>query len=306
MRILLTGVTGQVGSELMNTLSNFGEVIPTRAPNETTLFDSVEMDLLDERQIKKTIREHKPNLIVNPAAYTAVDKAEEEAKLATQINAKSPKVMAEEAKSIRAGLIHFSTDYVYSGLGSKPFEETAKPAPASVYGKSKYEGDLAVLSECEASWIVRTSWVWGIQGHNFIKTIIQLSSEKDRLSIVDDQFGAPTSARVLADTVCGMIGSDPKNLYRKMKQTHGVYNVSCDGKTTWKDYATEIINYLTQHGVDVKVKEIVGIATEDSPYPAPRPKNSLLNTNKIREVFGIHPPHWKTALERGLPKILPG
>lgn len=281
-RILLTGVNGQVGHALLSTLSNFTVIGLSRH----------ELDLTHPEAIRQTIRQLKPDLIINPAAYTAVDQAETDSALAIAINTVAPKVIAEEASKIGAALIHFSTDYVYEGTKLSPYTEVDAVNPQSVYGRSKYDGEMAITAVGLPHLILRTSWVYGAYGHNFLKTILRLAAQRDQLHIVADQHGAPTSSMSIAIALAQLIAEwDGKR--------SGIYHLTNTGSTTWYAFAREIVRqYIAmQLQPALKVTEIKAITTADYPTPASRPANSCLDNRQLAQDFGISLPSWQEGLQ---------
>jgi dTDP-4-dehydrorhamnose reductase len=302
MKILLTGINGQVGHALANELSSLGEVIPV---------GRMQMDLADPDQVRDTIRRVKPALIINPAAYTAVDKAESEPALAFSINAECPAIMAQEAERLGAGLIHFSTDYVFDGSASAPYTEHDSTHPLSVYGASKLAGEESIARHCEAHWIFRTSWVYGTHGNNFLKTIMRLALERTQLNIVGDQIGGPTSTTLISDTVTTIVrnavhGRQP--VADAMRAGSGVYHLTAAGATSWHAYALFIIEKMRalRQPVTVDPGNIAAIASADYPTAAVRPLNSLLSTQKLAETFGIKPAPWQLDVELVLTTLITG
>jgi len=294
MRILLTGKNGQVGGELEKVLTQFGEVTATGRS---------EMDLSDPNQIRQTIRQTSPELIINAAAYTAVDKAESEPEIAQAINGTAPRILAEEAKKLRAVLIHYSTDYAYSGkMRSDPYIESDPPAPISVYGKTKLEGDHAIEQSGVSYLIFRTSWVYGLGGKNFLKTILRLAKERDELRIVDDQLGTPTWCRSIADLtgniVRQLIDKGDDSLSNTISDISGVYHMTCGGQTTWHGFARAIIDLVNPD----PMPRLVAIPSSDYPTPAARPDYSVLSNAKLKKTFGTELPHWEDALKQCLNK----
>lgn len=262
--------------------------------------DRAQLDLTDADAIRRAVETFKPDLIINPAAYTAVDKAESESELAYAINAEAPRVLAEAAASIGASLIHFSTDYVYSGNKATAYVESDETGPLSVYGKSKLAGEEAVRAVGLPHLIFRTSWVYGAYGNNFLKTIIRLAKEREALRIVADQFGAPTSSRSIAEVlvkVLAKIDADAKN------EIYGTYHLVNAGKTTWHGFATAIVDqYLQMQAqcgwapLKVAPAAIQAITTQEYPTPAVRPANSCLDCGKLARDFSVRLPEWRDAL----------
>lgn len=281
-KILVTGKNGQVGWELQRSLAPLGQIIA---------LDAEDMDLCDVDAIRRTVREIAPDIIVNPAAHTAVDKAESEPDLATAINDTAVGVLAEEAKKLDALLIHYSTDYVFDGTKASPYLETDIPNPQSVYGKTKLAGEQAIQAVGGKHLILRTSWVYGVHGGNFVKTILRLAKERNELRIVADQYGAPTWARLLAEATARLIVG-----YSADKS--GVYHLTPNGRTNWHQFAEEIVRLARQYDDALKGKplSIYPIATHEYPLPAKRPANSSLATDKVRNEFGITLPNWEEDL----------
>lgn len=277
-KILITGCKGQVGWELQRTLSPLGEIIA---------IDQEHLDLSNENAIRQFIRDLKPTIIVNPAAYTAVDKAESEPDVAMKINGDAPKVLAEEAKKLNSLLIHYSTDYVYSGNSTTPVKEDETPQPLSVYGKTKLAGDQAIQQIHDRHFIFRTSWVYGVRGKNFLLTMLKLAKEKEELKIVHDQIGAPTWSRLIAEATAQVIAHN--------SDAYGLYHLTSQGKTNWCDFAKTIFALSQKQGH--KTPKVLGIPTTEYPLPAKRPFNSLLCNNKIKKELNIALPSWDHALE---------
>lgn len=284
-RILLTGKTGQVGYELERSLQSLGEIIA---------LDRSQMDLANLDQVRDVIRSIKPNLIINPAAYTAVDKAESEPELAMRINGEAPGVMAEEAKKLGAAMIHYSTDYVFDGSKSTPYVETDPTCPINVYGATKLAGEQAIRSAGIPHLILRTSWVYGMRGNNFLCTILRLAKERDELRIVADQHGAPTWCRTIADTTAHIIAqSKCAQLGQEWWQERsGIYHLTAQGQTTWYGFTQAIL----EHATIVKKPVLTPIATQDYPLPARRPTNSAISSEKLISVF-CRLPNWEAALK---------
>ncbi|MFC4160979.1 dTDP-4-dehydrorhamnose reductase [Chitinimonas lacunae] len=278
--ILLTGRNGQVGWELQRSLQGLGRVV---AP------DSRSLDLADPDALRATIAEVRPSLIINPAAYTAVDLAEQEVERAYAINGIAPGVLAEQAKRLGIPLIHYSTDYVYSGEGDTPWHEHDPVAPQNVYGASKLAGEEAIRAIGCDHLILRTSWVYAARGKNFLLTMRRLGRERESLNIVADQVGAPTWARTIADLTTHIVAVRPD-----WHGVSGVYHLVNGGNTSWFGFAEAIFRLAAAAGD--KVPNVAPIASEAYPTPAKRPKNSRLALNKLQETFGLTPPHWEEAL----------
>ncbi len=297
MKILLTGINGQVGHALKTSLD------AARRPvvlHDLIALSRTELDLTNADAIRRVVRETKPDMIINPAAYTAVDKAESEPDLAYAINATAPQVLAEEAAKLGAALIHFSTDYVYDGKKSGRYVETDAVNPVSVYGKSKLAGEDAIRHVGLPHLILRTSWVYGAYGKNFLKTILRLAAERDSLRIVADQWGAPTSSESIAEAVIALLDAwrvqDPA-------QT-GVYHFTNSGETTWHGFATAIVTdyrllQSERHWPVLKTSpaNITPIGTADYPTPAARPANSRLDNKKLMHIFNVALSGWQDALQ---------
>jgi dTDP-4-dehydrorhamnose reductase len=293
MKILLTGSHGQVGFELNKKLSALGEVIAT---------DREELNLEDAQAIRSFIEQTRPDIIINPAAYTAVDKAESEPELAHLINAIAPEVLADKARELDIPLIHFSTDYVFDGLKKEAYLETDETNPQSVYGKTKCEGEEKVRVHHKHI-ILRTSWVFGVHGANFLKTILRLIGERDQLSIVSDQWGSPASAAMLSDVTYEIVKRILKN---PDFNDCGTYHVTCEGETNWHEYAQFVASKAIELGFKSKIKPdtIKAIPTIDYPTPAKRPFNSRLNTHKIGKAFMLKLPHWQDEVTKTLKALI--
>ena len=293
MKILLTGKNGQVGFELEKKLSTLGEVIAT---------DREELDLAKPDAIRAFIDQTKPDIIINPAAYTAVDKAESEPDLAYQINVTAPEVLAEKAIELDIPLIHFSTDYVFDGLKQEAYVETDPTNPQSVYGKTKRDGEEKVRHHSKHI-ILRTSWVFGSNGNNFLKTILGLIMEKESLNIVSDQWGSPASASMLADVTFKIVDMIFKG---KDFSGYGTYHVTSDGETNWFEYASLITSELIKLNVNIKCvpDQIHSILTSEYPTAAKRPLNSRLNTDKLKKTFMLELPHWESEVKKVLREII--
>ncbi len=287
MKILVTGKNGQVGFELMRSLAGLGQVVGV---------DVKECDLTQSASVERLLDRVKPDIIVNPAAYTAVDQAEDESTIAHAVNVQAPKILARYAARKNIPMIHFSTDYVFNGEKEGAYSEEDQVNPKSVYGKTKWLGEEEVRKMAAKHIIIRTSWVFGSHGENFLKTMLKLSQERERLSVVSDQFGAPTSAKLLAEGTAEIIRQlQEPGSYRK----YGTYHLASKGETSWHGYAKCILEEANKCGVKTKVKadDIKPIATKDYPLPAYRPKNSKLDTRKIQEVFGLSIPTWQSQVK---------
>ena len=283
MKILLTGSKGQVGSALVPALAPLGEV---------SAFDRQALDLLDLQSIKNTVARVKPDIIVNAAAYTAVDRAEREQDMAFAVNARAVENLAREAKSMDALLVHFSTDYVFDGEKPAPYVETDAPNPLGVYGQSKLDGERAIAASGCRHFIFRTSWVYGPAGRNFVHAIVAAAKTKPELRVVDDQRGAPTSSQAIAGAVAHVLARVDVS-----KTPGGLYHLSAAGATTWHGFAAEI---LQAKGLSIP---LVAIRSDEYPVAAKRPKNSLLDNSKIRAAFGVAMPDWRQSLAAVLAAI---
>ena len=294
MKLLLTGRNGQVGFELQRALAVLGEVVA---------IDAGDCDLADEAAIRRAMRDIRPDVIVNAAAYTAVDQAESEPALAQAINARAPGVLAEEAQALGALLVHYSTDYVFDGTKNAAYLESDAPNPTSVYGATKLAGERAIAAVCSRHLILRTSWVVGAHGSNFAKTMLRLALERDALSVVADQFGAPTSASLLADLTA--------HLVRQARREpdafpYGLYHAVAAGETNWHAYACHVIERARAAGKPIRVapEAIKAITTSEYLTPAKRPANSRLDTCLLRDTFGLSLPDWTVDVDHILQQIL--
>lgn len=279
MKILLTGRSGQVGYELQRSLASLGDII---AP------DRAELDLAQPPTIERALRAHQPDIIVNAAAYTAVDRAEAERDLAFTVNATAPEVIAREAARLGALLVHYSTDYVFDGEKAEPYVEDDSTNPLCAYGQSKLEGEQAIRASGCRHLIFRTSWVYAARGKNFLLTVLRLARERPELRIVDDQFGAPTTARMLAGATEAVLAR-PWN-----DRASGTYHMTASGQTTWCGFARAIV------GARGLATPVLPIRTEDYPLPARRPRNSVLDNTKLHRTFGVHLPNWQEGLSQTL------
>jgi len=287
MRILLTGTDGQVGGALLPHLVEIGTVIsPSIA----------DFDLSKPDTLARCLDEIEPDLIVNPAAYTAVDRAEDEHELAFMINAKGPETIARWASVRRIPMVHFSTDYVFDGSGHEARSEASTPNPLSVYGASKLAGDTAIAASGVPHLIFRTSWVYAAQGANFLRTIARLAAERKELRIVADQIGAPTTARSIAGATARILQDNLGALDRLFVEKGGVVNLVCAGETSWHGFAEAIVGGLRTRGLALSVEAVHPISTSEFPTKAARPANSRLNLGRLRDSFGITMPHWRDAL----------
>jgi dTDP-4-dehydrorhamnose reductase len=265
----------------------------------------VECDLSSPEQIVNAVRSIEPDVVVNAGGYTAVDLAETEAEMAFAVNAKAPAVLAAEALARKALLVHFSTDYVFDGTGSRPYTEQDKPNPLSVYGRSKAEGEQAVVASGCRHFIFRTSWIYGVRGKNFLKTIARAAQTRDALSVVTDQFGAPTSASLVADVTALAVR---RYLIGKQSMPSGIYHLTASGETNWYEYARLIVSTLAEAGVALRVdpSRIASVASSDYPTPARRPLNSRLDTSRLREQLEIELPDWREGVREHLALLVAG
>lgn len=298
-RILLTGTSGQVGGELLRTLEPLGEVV---APGHG------EMDLADADAVRRVVREARPRWIVNPAAYTAVDKAESEPELAYAINEHAVRALGEEARKIGAGVIHFSTDYVFEGIGTRPYVEDDVTGPMSVYGASKLAGEKALAATGAGHMIFRTSWVYGAKGKNFLLTILKLAREREKLRIVADQYGAPTWSRDLARMTQRVIdraeaSARGRELSDALTEVSGIYHAAGSGETTWYGFAAEAVRLAKEREPGIRFAELEAITTAEYPTPAKRPANSRMSGAKLEDRFGWRMMDWKESLERVMAEL---
>lgn len=296
MKILLFGKGGQVGWELQRSLAPLGDLVALDADSQNLCGD-----FTNQEGLAQTVRAVAPDIIVNAAAHTAVDQAESEPELARTINALAPGVLAQESKRSGAWLIHYSTDYVFDGSGDKPWQETNPTGPLSVYGKTKMEGEEAIRATGCQHLIFRTSWVYAARGGNFAKTMLRLAAERERLTVIDDQFGAPTGADLIADVTAHAIRAS-----LQQPALGGLYHLVAGGETTWHGYASHVIAQarLLQPGLALKVSDIAPVPTSAFPTPAQRPLNSRLNTHKLQQAFGLTLPPWQQGVDRMLTEVL--
>lgn len=293
MKILLLGKNGQVGWELQRALSPIGEVI---ALDRHSL--DYCGDLANPESIARTVRDLQPNVIVNAAAYTAVDKAESDIENATLINAESVEILARASREINALLVHYSTDYVFDGSGDRPWREEDITAPLNTYGETKRQGEEAIIAHAANYLIFRTSWVYAAKGSNFAKTMIRLALERETLSVINDQFGAPTGAELIADCTVHAIKATLLN-----PEKSGIYHMIASGVTTWHAYAEFVIEYVRNKGLPLRVSSVNRVETTAFPTPAKRPHNSRLNTEKLRDTFAITLPEWQQGVMRMLDEL---
>ncbi len=299
-RILVTGGNGQVGFELRRALAPLGAI---------TAVDVGDCDLRDEAAVRRTVRELAPQIIVNPAAYTAVDRAESEPELAHAINARAPQVLAEEALRAGALMVQYSTDYVFDGASNGFHCESDQPNPINAYGRSKLAGELAVAGSGAAYLTLRTSWVIGAHGANFAKTILRLAAQRERLQVVADQWGAPTSAALVADVTAQLLGRylrAPGGASATGAFPFGLYHLAAGGETNWHELAQTVVRTARDAGRDLRLEPeaIVAITTAQYPTAARRGPNSRLDTTALRTTFGLVLPDWRTGIGQVLEQIL--
>ncbi|GBF81468.1 dTDP-4-dehydrorhamnose reductase [Aphanothece sacrum] len=289
-KILLTGSNGQLGQELQYTLKPLGEVIGITRQM---------MDLSQPDQIRQTIQKNQPNIIVNSAAYTAVDKAESEPDLAFAINGIAPTIMAEEAQKIGAFLLQVSTDYVFDGTKNTPYFETDTTHPLSIYGQSKLAGEKGIEKHTNAYAILRTAWVYGTYGKsNFVKTMLKLGQEREQLRIVADQVGSPTYAQDIANAIANLLANS------NVRNTSEIYHFTNSGVASWYDFAVAIFEEAQTLGFPIKVNQVVPITTSDYPTPAKRPAYSVLSGQKITSILRNYAPYWRNSLKQMLKQML--
>ena len=297
MTILLLGKNGQVGWELQRALAPLGALVALDRRGAGDLCG----DLADLDGLAATVRRLRPAVIANAAAYTAVDRAEGEPSLAQRINAEAPAVLAREAAACGALLVHYSTDYVFDGSGERPWREDDATGPLNVYGASKLDGERAVAASGCAHLILRTSWVYAARGGNFARTMLRLAAERERLTVVGDQWGAPTGAELIADVTAHAVAQ-----LRRAPGKAGVYHLAAAGETTWFSYAKHVLARarIAQPAIEFKATEVAPIATRDYPTPAARPRNSRLDTRKLQAAFGLVLPPWQQGVDRMLAEVL--
>ena len=296
MKILLLGKNGQVGWELQRSLAPLGELVALDRHSSELCGDLANLAGLTD-----TVRQVRPDVIVNAAAHTAVDKAESEPDLARMINAAAPGLLALEAAKMGALLVHFSTDYVFDGSGTRPWDEDDATAPLNIYGQTKLEGERAIQSAGANHLIFRTSWVYAARGGNFAKTMLRLAQERERLTVIDDQFGAPTGADLLADVTAHAI----RQVLQRPADA-GLYHLVAGGETSWNGYAKYVLAQVerAQSAIKIVAKEVASVPTSAFPTPAARPHNSRLDTAKLQSTFGLRLPHWQQGVARMLAETL--
>jgi dTDP-4-dehydrorhamnose reductase len=297
VKVLLFGCNGQVGWELQRSLAPLGRMVSLGSAGA----DGLCGDLRDAEGVARTVCDLRPDLVVNAAAYTAVDKAESEADLAHAVNAVAPGAIADAASEVGAAFVHYSTDYVFDGSGDRPWTEDSATGPLSVYGRTKLEGETRVAAANPRHLILRTSWVYSSRGGNFAKTMLRLARERDRLTVIDDQFGAPTGADLLADVTAHAV----RALLADSSKA-GIYHVAAAGETTWNRYARFVIAKALEHGEPLKTRpeQVEAVPTTAFPTPAARPQNSRLNTSRFETAFGLSLPPWEQGVARMLEETL--
>jgi dTDP-4-dehydrorhamnose reductase len=295
MKVLLLGKNGQVGWELQRSLATLGTVVALDRNVSNGLYG----DLASVQSLRATIQQIAPDIIVNAAAYTAVDKAESDKDLVLQINATAVAAIAEEANKLGCWFVHFSTDYVFDGEGDTPWQENDAVSPVNYYGTTKLMGEQAIAASGCKYLIFRTSWVYGVKGSNFAKTILRFAADREELNVIADQIGAPTGADLIADVCAVAVRQalvDPS--------VAGVYHLAAGGFTSWHEYAQLVIDYGKSMALPMQVKVVNPISTSQFPTPARRPLNSRLNTEKLRQTFSIHLPEWRGGVTRMLKEVL--
>ena len=293
------GKNGQVGWELQRSLAPLGDLVALDRSGDIKL--GLCGDLQDLEGLRRTVRTLRPDVVVNAAAHTAVDRAQSEPDLAQRLNAEAPAALAEASQSINELLVHYSTDYVFDGSGTSPWIESAPTGPQNVYGRTKLEGEQAIADVCSRHLILRTSWVFAARGSNFAKTILRLGVDRERLTVIDDQHGAPTGADLIADISAHAIR---QTLQRP--QDKGLYHLAASGETTWNGYARFVVDTARLINPELKlaVKEVAPVPTSSFPTPAQRPHNSRLDTSRLCQTFGVRLPCWKHGVARMLSEIL--
>jgi len=291
LRLMVTGVTGQVGWELLRSLAPLGEVIAV---------DRSHMDLADPGSIRSAIRDLRPDVLINPAAWTAVDRAEVDPEATAAVNSVAPGVMAEECRRLDALLVHYSTDYVFDGHRATPWSEEDATGPLNVYGESKLAGEVAIREAGARHLVLRAGWVYSLRGTNFLRTIVQLAKRNDTLRVIDDQFGTPTSAIALADLTAQIIGRH--FAAERFRALQGVYHASCAGRTSWHGFATAILERLFMQQAQreafhlERLPQVHAISASEYPLAARRPANSQLSLAKLHRDWGLMMPEWHAAL----------
>jgi dTDP-4-dehydrorhamnose reductase len=297
MRILVTGINGQVGSALLEPLALLGTVLAT---------DRTSLDLSRPNNIPAVLDQLYPDFIVNPAAYTAVDQAEDEQELAYRVNAEAPRQIALWAANHHVPVVHFSTDYVFDGSGNRPWREDDRTNPLSVYGASKRAGEIAVQEAGGVHLVVRTSWIFASRGRNFLNTIVRLARQGGELRIVADQIGAPTSARSIAEGLMSIFGGQSANIAsirQRLRAAEGIVHLTSSGQSSWHGFAVAIVDGLRDRGIHVPVTGVTAIRTKDFPTRAVRPLNSRLDTGRLKAAFDVQLPDWRDLLNVELDQV---
>ena len=297
MKILLFGGTGQVGWELQRSLAPLGELVALDSAGSGSLCG----DFLDAEGVARTVREVRPDVVVNAAAYTAVDKAETDAERAAQVNAVAPGAIAAAAAELGAWFVHYSTDYVFDGSGTRAWKEDDATGPLNVYGRTKLAGEQRVIAANPRHLVLRTSWVYAARGGNFARTMLRLAREREQLTVIDDQFGAPTGADLLADVTAHALRGAIAG-----RGAAGTYHVAAAGETSWHGYARFVLQTAQRRGEILKAgpDHVLPVPTSAFPTPARRPHNSRLDTSRFRDAFGLALPHWEQGVARTMQEIL--
>jgi dTDP-4-dehydrorhamnose reductase len=296
MKILLLGANGQVGFELARSLGPLGNVVcATRDGLCETKSPCLRVDLADTASLGNALRETAADVVVNAAAYTAVDRAEDEEAIAALINHRSLETIGSWAANSGALVVHYSTDYVFDGSGSRPYRENDDVAPLGAYGRGKLAGEIALRNSGCAHLILRTAWVYGARGHNFLRTMLRVGRERDRLTVVDDQRGAPTSSRMIAEVTAQIVGRI--RVSNEKSVPLGIYHLSAAGECSWHQFATSIFSRAKTAGLIERIPDVAPIKTSDYPTKARRPAYSVLDTTKLRSTFDLHPPSWEDGLD---------
>lgn len=300
MRLLLLGPNGQVGWELQRALAPLGEVLAVDRRGSDELCG----DLTQQDGLVQTVRTVRPDVIVNAAAYTAVDRAESEPDLAHLVNAEAPAVLAREAKASGAWLVHYSTDYVFDGSGDRRWQESDRTGPINVYGETKLAGEDAIRESGCNHLIFRTSWVFAPRGANFIRTMLRLAAERDALKVIDDQMGAPTGAELIADVTAHAL----RTVHSVGSELNGLYHLAAAGETSWHGYASFVIEYARRAGWPIRLGDeaIEAVPTEAFPTAAKRPHNSRLDCTRLENTFGLWMPNWQRGVERAVEEMVTG
>lgn len=292
MKVLIVGRGGQLAWELRRTLACFGEVVALDRHSEPAI------DLAEPGAVAAVVRAVRPDLIVNAAAYTAVDRAEQEPELVWKVNAEAPALLAAEAARLGVGLIHYSTDYVFPGDGAVPYREDDPVGPRNVYGRSKLAGEQAIAASGAAHVILRTAWVYGVRGQNFMKTMLRLMAERELVRVIDDQLGAPTWVRMIAEATAVLVARSLRSGVPDLADASGIYHLTCSGQTSWYGFACAIREQAVAAGLlPETAARVEAIPTSEYPTPAKRPAYSVLDLSTLEERFGIAPPDWRHALE---------